>query len=567
MRTLSMEIIQNHKMQFKKVSLAILIVFINVQLFSQVQLRDTILTWQHHSFELNDDYSMKSYTTDDNDIQQVEYSSAKIIENELIQLVVVPEYGARIISFYYKPTGHEYLYQSECGSPYGISDGNFYYDWLMVWGGIFPTFPEPEHGKAWLLPWRYTVDVESADTITVSMEYTDSTLCASAPGSFTKGVTGITCKVEISVYKGSSVWDYDVTLLNNKGEKVNYEYWTCTTLTPGCEIGETGSSLNTEMIVPFDKYKASWSPGSWIGQSGSLYDMSNIDYLSKWDDMGIAYANNLNDNYWGVINHDNAEGIIRISDNIETPGMKFWTWGKDEVDNDMFDISNGGKDNYIELWAGVSEAFFSNASLNANESNSWKESYAATYNLESITSINTHAAVSLNWVENAMKLSYGLNTFRPAETYAIELYLDGQSIVPIDDKTIQGSEFDVADDYLLESLNIDEGNYTLHFNISDSDNNLLLAAQEDIYVPAFVSNSLEAASKNTMLLKQNTNSLSIELSNYDNYKLAIVGVNGQTIKQSEFTGTETSFDIQNSGLYIIRVSGSKSQFTKKVVVQ
>ncbi len=26
--------------------------------------------------------------------------------------------------------------------------GNFYYDWLMVYGGIFPTFPDPEHGRS-----------------------------------------------------------------------------------------------------------------------------------------------------------------------------------------------------------------------------------------------------------------------------------------------------------------------------------------------------------------------------------------------------------------------------------
>ena len=75
-------------------------------LFSQVELRDTTILWQHHSFELNEDYSMKSYTTDDDNIQQIEFTGAKIIENELIKLVIVPEYGGRVISFIYKPTGH-----------------------------------------------------------------------------------------------------------------------------------------------------------------------------------------------------------------------------------------------------------------------------------------------------------------------------------------------------------------------------------------------------------------------------------------------------------------------------
>jgi hypothetical protein len=73
--------------------------------------------------------------------------------------------------------------------------------------------------------------------------------------------------------------------------------------------------------------------------------------------MGIAYAYDLTDNFWGVINHENEEGIFRISENIETPGMKFWSWGKNNVDNNLFDFSNGGQDNYIELWAGVSESF------------------------------------------------------------------------------------------------------------------------------------------------------------------------------------------------------------------
>ena len=96
---------------------------------------------------------------------------------------MLPEYGARVISFYYKPTGHEYLYQSECGSPYGIGDGNFYYDWLMVYGGIFPTFPEPEHGKTWFLPWEYAVIENTDDLVTVLVhspqEHLDDTLMSS----------------------------------------------------------------------------------------------------------------------------------------------------------------------------------------------------------------------------------------------------------------------------------------------------------------------------------------------------------------------------------------------------
>ena len=78
-----------------------------------------------------------------------------VLENRYLKVTLVPEFGGRIVSIIYKPTGHEQLYRTEVGVPYGMNAGNFYYDWLMVYGGIFPTFPDAEHGKAWLKPWDF----------------------------------------------------------------------------------------------------------------------------------------------------------------------------------------------------------------------------------------------------------------------------------------------------------------------------------------------------------------------------------------------------------------------------
>ena len=76
-----------------------------------------------------------------------------VLENRYLKVTLVPEFGGRILSIIYKPTGHEQLYRTEVGVPYGIKGGTFYYDWLMVYGGIFPTFPDPEHGRTWLKRW------------------------------------------------------------------------------------------------------------------------------------------------------------------------------------------------------------------------------------------------------------------------------------------------------------------------------------------------------------------------------------------------------------------------------
>ena len=112
---------------------------------------------------------------------------AHVLENRYLKVTLVPEFGGRILSIIYKPTGREQLYRNPVGVPYGMKGGVFYYDWLMVFGGIFPTFPDPEHGRTWLKPWDFKVVKESAGEVTVSMSIKDDTEYAVAPKQFSRG--------------------------------------------------------------------------------------------------------------------------------------------------------------------------------------------------------------------------------------------------------------------------------------------------------------------------------------------------------------------------------------------
>ena len=65
-----------------------------------------------------------------------------MLENRYLKVTLVPEFGGRILSVIYKPTGHEQLYRTGCRR--ALRDrraGTFHSDWLMVYGGIFPTLP------------------------------------------------------------------------------------------------------------------------------------------------------------------------------------------------------------------------------------------------------------------------------------------------------------------------------------------------------------------------------------------------------------------------------------------
>jgi hypothetical protein len=469
-----------------------------------------------------------------------------------------------VISFVYKPTGHEYLYQSECGSPYGIGEGNFYYDWLMVYGGIFPTFPEPEHGKAWLMPWKYELLHESEDSVLIAMELTDTTQFSRRPGKFNNGITGITCRVEIGVFKGRSSWDFNVFLINNKNQYVDYEYWTCNTLTPGSEIGNTGSPLNSEIIVPIEKYEAAWSPGSWIGNYGALYDYSRINTLDKWADMGIAYAHELKDNYWGVINHDNEEGIFRISDNIETPGMKFWTWGRNNIDNDLFDFSNGGADNYIELWAGVSEAFFVDAVLSPNEIKNWKETYAPTVNLNSISGISEIAAANIFWDKDKKKLFYELISFEPGSEYRIHLFLEGESYFSIVDEAIFTGPLGNTGGFYIEYVT--DGDYLAKLEVYNGDNTLVLEASEEVSLSGTgIDDLISGHGEQPVLTILANNKLNLSMPERGNYEINIYNSSAQLVNHLTVNGSSIDISLNRPGVYLIHVVGEKSEYIKKII--
>ena len=135
-----------------------------------VTLTNTTTDWKtlEHSYTSSYEFEWS------NNNEVTKTFNALVMENEYLKVTLVPEYGGRISSMIYKPTGHEELYQTPVGTPFGIGDDSFYYNWLIVYAGIFPTFPEPEHGKYYLVPWQYQVLKETADTVSVKMSQTDT---------------------------------------------------------------------------------------------------------------------------------------------------------------------------------------------------------------------------------------------------------------------------------------------------------------------------------------------------------------------------------------------------------
>src|SRR6266581_3430650 len=224
----------------------------------RVSLRESTMTWSTVKYATDAENGFLSGSLDKNTIVDRTFR-AHVLENRYLKVTLVPEFGGRILSIIYKPTGHEQLYRTEVGVPYGIKGGTFYYDWLMVYGGIFPTFPDPEHGRTWLKPWDFRVVKQTAGEVTVSMSIKDDFSYSAAPKQF-GGSTGIEATYYVTLKAGRAALDARVVLKNPQDKAIAYEYWTCTTLAPGSDPKNPKTTGGAEIIALVQAYTTpGWS--------------------------------------------------------------------------------------------------------------------------------------------------------------------------------------------------------------------------------------------------------------------------------------------------------------------
>ena len=367
----------------------------------RVFLSESAITWHTLKYATDADNGFVRGSLDDKVIVDRTFKTY-ILENKYLKVTLLPDFGGRILSIIYKPTGHEELYRNEVGVPYGIGAGNFYYDWLMVYGGIFPTFPDPEHGKTWLKPWGFKVVKQSDDEVTVAMSLTDDFAYGAAPPKFRRGSTGIEATYYVTLKAGRAALDARVVLKNPRRETIAYEYWTCTTLAPGSDPAHPKATGGAEIIAPIKAYSTpAWSANIAEGDyslGAGERRFEKLRQFRNWPTLGIAYAapDMQGANFWGVINHDNEEGIIRIADNRVTRGLKMWTWGFPTF-TDAGDVRKPPSEAqpYVELWAGVSDQFFHSAEFPALGEVSVPETYSPTVGMGNVTVANENILVNL----------------------------------------------------------------------------------------------------------------------------------------------------------------------------
>jgi len=396
-----------------------------------VTLAESSISWETYQYELTDFNTILAGSYDGVTKVQREFGTW-VLENQFLRVTLLPEFGGRILSIFYIPTGHEELYQNPVGVPYQIDTNVFYHNWLMVYGGIFPTFPEPEHGKAWFYEWDFEIIQETDREVIVAMSYLDDSKNMFAPPQYNVGISGLKVTYYVRLLAGRAAVDTLVVIQNPTDETVAYEYWTNTTLAPGSDPDDPKTTSGAEIIAPVEMIKI---PNYWRGIAvqekplglSDVYEFRNLRFFENWADMGIAYAfpDMQSANFWGVINHENEEGIFRIADNTLTPGMKFWTWGFPQTEQIDPHASSHEARPYIELWAGVTREFWQRAKIAPQDTLEIPETYSPSVGLENVTHADQNFLVNIDTTDLA---SVDVEIFGLYPNQAVEVYLllDGE---------------------------------------------------------------------------------------------------------------------------------------------
>src|SRR5690606_19604118 len=200
--------------------------------------------------------------------------------------------------------------------------------------------------------------------------------------------------------------------------------------------GETAIPLTTRIMASMERVHLLESSWSWFGDAeervaDEVFTWNNLSYFENWVDQGTAFANpEYNANWSGLINYDNDVGVLRVSDNTETPGLKVWTFGRDSVNIDINDSDEWLRPT-IELWHGVTPEFWNRGTMAANEVRQWSESYFPTLGLKEIVAANEQGALSLSSAPSGVDttLSAAATLTLPDQAVNAVLRLDGEVIL------------------------------------------------------------------------------------------------------------------------------------------
>src|SRR6201996_3067645 len=260
--------------------------------------------------------------------------TAVFIENEYLQIMILPELGGRVQRAYDKVKKRDFVYYNQVIKPALVGLAG---PWIS--GGIEFNWPQ-HHRPSTFSPVDYKIqeNVDGSKTVWVNeLEVMFRT----------KGMAGFT------LYPGKAYLEISGKLFNPTPFPQTFLWWA----NPAVKVNDHYQSVfPPDVYAVFDHgkrdvsdfpiatgtyYKVDYAPGTDISSYKNIpVPTSYMAIQSKYD-------------FMGCYEHDTQGGMLHVADHHVSPGKKQWTWGNGDFgfawDRNLTDEDGP----YIELMTGV----------------------------------------------------------------------------------------------------------------------------------------------------------------------------------------------------------------------
>lgn len=259
---------------------------------------------------------------------------AIFLENDFIEVMILPEIGGRIQRLYDKTNGYDAVYYNEVIKPALVGLAG---PWIS--GGIEFNWPQ-HHRPSTFDPVDYTITENEDDSVTVWVGEIEKMF-------HTKGMAGFT------VYPDKAYLEIKGQVYNPTDRPQTFLWWanpavavndyTRSIFPPDvCAVMDHGKrDVSKFPIADGMYYKVNYAPGTDISRyknipvpTSYMAAHSDYDFIGNYDDSREA-------------------GLLHIADHHVSPGKKQWTWGNGDFGR-AWDRNLTDEDGpYIELMTGM----------------------------------------------------------------------------------------------------------------------------------------------------------------------------------------------------------------------
>ncbi len=334
---------------------------------------------------------------------------ALYLENEYVQLTVLPEMGGRLFAALDKTNSYDFFYRQHVIKPALIG-------MLGAWisGGIeWCVFHH--HRNTTFMPVDYTLKENSDGSKTIWFGETERRHRM-------KWIIGLT------LYPGKSYFETTVKLFNPTSVPNSILYWANVAVHVNDEY-QVLFPPSVQVAAYHSKIDFTHWPISQGRYRGSDYTDVDISWWKNSSSANSFFAWDLQEDFMGGYDHGKQAGVVHVGNHHVVSGAKLWEWGTGSSGRRWDDILTDEDGPYAELMVG---AFSNNQPdyswIKSHEVKTFKQYWYPIQDIGGFKNANLNGAVNLECLPDH-KVRFGFHVTSPHKNAKVMITAKGQKII------------------------------------------------------------------------------------------------------------------------------------------